>query len=47
MNVNMNYSGPTMAFDDKRYVPVEAIPGIIEDAANKVSRERCLLCAIG
>ena len=35
MNVNMNYSGPTMAFDDKRYVPVEAIPGIIKDAAKQ------------
>ena len=35
MNVEMNYSGPTMAFDDKRYVPVEAIPGIIKDAAKQ------------
>ena len=26
MNVSMNYSGPTMAFDDKRLFPVEATP---------------------
>ena len=35
MNVNMNYSGPTMQFDDSRYVPVDAIPTIIKDAAKQ------------
>ena len=35
MNVEMSYSGPVMAFDDKRYVPVEAIPDIIRDAAKQ------------
>ena len=41
MNVNMNYSGPTMAFDDKRYLPVEAVPAIIKDAA-KQGEQRAL-----
>jgi len=41
MNVNMSYSGPTMAFDDKRYLPVEAVPGIIKDAA-KQGEQRAL-----
>ncbi len=35
MNVNMNYTGPTMQFDDSRYVPVAAIPTIIKDAAKQ------------
>ena len=41
MNVNMSYSGPTMAFDDKRYLPVEAVPAIIKDAA-KQGEQRAL-----
>ena len=35
MNVTMDYSGPTMQFDDSRYVPVDAIPTIIKDAAKQ------------
>ena len=41
MNVNMNYSGPTMAFDDKRYLPIDAVPAIIKDAA-KQGEQRAL-----
>ena len=41
MNVNMQYSGPTMAFDDKRYLPIEAVPEIIKDAA-KQGEQRAL-----
>ena len=35
MNVSMEYSGPTMVFDDERYLPVSAVPGIIDQAAKK------------
>ena len=32
-NVSMNYSGPTMVFDDTRYVPVTAVPSIVKEAS--------------
>ena len=35
MGVSMNYNGPTMVFDNERYVPVEALPGIVKQAAGR------------
>ncbi|QNI48854.1 tape measure protein [Synechococcus sp. A15-60] len=34
-NISMNYNGPTMVFDDTRYVPVTAVPGIVKEASQQ------------
>lgn len=35
MTVQMDYSGPTMVFDDERYLPVAAVPSLIRQAAKQ------------
>lgn len=35
MTVQMDYSGPTMVFDDERYLPVAAVPSLIKQAAKQ------------